>query len=151
MLNWTNQKPNYPNRINFIYLWKWILLARPKMKTWKQPMSFLNISPIQKHKNQRETSSRSRRERRSACLCKKKKKKPYLAMASSTFVSLPKPFFAFPVKTSSPPLANHKLLGTDTNLKLVKFQAFSVFFVRLMICFSYRKSKRLSECQSDFH
>ncbi|KAF2566062.1 hypothetical protein F2Q68_00028410 [Brassica cretica] len=34
-------------------------------------------------------------------------------MASSTFVSLPKPFFAFPVKTSTPPLANHKLLVRD--------------------------------------
>ncbi|CAN7138327.1 unnamed protein product, partial [Brassica rapa subsp. narinosa] len=57
--------------------------------------------------------------RRSACLCKQKKK-PYLAMASSTFVSLPKPFFAFPVKTSSPPLANHKLLGSRRGCLSVK-------------------------------
>ncbi|KAF2566037.1 hypothetical protein F2Q70_00024613 [Brassica cretica] len=33
-------------------------------------------------------------------------------MATSTFVSLPKPFFAFPVKTNTPALANHKLLGS---------------------------------------
>ncbi|CAN7021076.1 unnamed protein product, partial [Brassica oleracea var. botrytis] len=51
---------------------------------------------------------------------KKKKKKPYLAMASSTFVSLPKPFFAFSVKTSTLPLANHKLLGTRRGCLRVK-------------------------------
>ncbi|CAF1872894.1 unnamed protein product [Brassica napus] len=41
-------------------------------------------------------------------------------MASSTFVSLPKPFFAFSVKTSTLPLANHKLLGTRRGCLRVK-------------------------------
>lgn len=44
---------------------------------------------------------------------------------ASTFVSLPKPFFAFPVKTISPPSANQKLLGTEKkNLKPIMFRRF---------------------------
>ncbi|KAJ0258553.1 10 kDa chaperonin 1 [Hirschfeldia incana] len=49
--------------------------------------------------------------------------KPYLAiMASSTFVSLPKPLFAvFPVKTNTPALANnHNLLGIRRGCLRVK-------------------------------
>ncbi|XP_048609334.1 10 kDa chaperonin 2, chloroplastic isoform X1 [Brassica napus] len=41
-------------------------------------------------------------------------------MATSTFVSLPKPFFAFPVKTNTPALANHKLLGSRRGCLRVK-------------------------------
>lgn len=54
---------------------------------------------------------------------------------ASTFVSLPKPFFAFPAKTNAASLANHKLLGTDKFETLVKCQAFNVLCRRLMICF----------------
>ncbi|XP_033148380.1 10 kDa chaperonin 2, chloroplastic isoform X1 [Brassica rapa] len=41
-------------------------------------------------------------------------------MATSTFVSLPKPFFAFPVKTNTPAIANHKLLGSRRGCLRVK-------------------------------
>ncbi|XP_010508270.1 PREDICTED: uncharacterized protein LOC104784872 [Camelina sativa] len=39
---------------------------------------------------------------------------------ASTFVSLPKPFFAFPVKTSSPPTANNRLLGSRRGCLRIK-------------------------------
>ncbi|KFK37269.1 hypothetical protein AALP_AA4G235400 [Arabis alpina] len=39
---------------------------------------------------------------------------------ASTFVSLPKPFFAFPVKTTTTPLANQKFLGSRRGCLRVK-------------------------------
>lgn len=65
-----------------------------------------NIGPnsnIRTYKISNRSCARGRRRSVSA------KEKPYLSMAS-TFVSLPKPFFAFPVKTVTSPVANHKLL-----------------------------------------
>ncbi|KAG7570469.1 GroES chaperonin family [Arabidopsis thaliana x Arabidopsis arenosa] len=39
---------------------------------------------------------------------------------ASTFVSLPKPFFAFPVKTTTPSTANHTLLGSRRGCLRIK-------------------------------